>query len=126
MVLPQTYGAALLLIIVSMLCWGSWANTFKLAGKWRFELFYYDYSLGVLIAATIYALTLGNFGADGFGFVDDLAHAGKRQIFDRVANCMVFNVPSMRLVAAYSLAGRGAGFRVCIFRVGGNGGSWNY
>jgi len=64
MVLPQTYGTALLLIIVSMLCWGSWANTFKLAGKWRFELFYYDYSLGVLIAATIYALTLGNFGVD--------------------------------------------------------------
>jgi len=54
-----------------MLCWGSWANTFKLAGKWRFELFYYDYSLGVLIAAIIYALTFGNFGADGFTFVDD-------------------------------------------------------
>lgn len=60
MLLPQTYGAALALIVLTMFCWGSWANTFKLVGKWRFELFYYDYSLGVLIAAAIYALTFGN------------------------------------------------------------------
>src|SRR5260370_9372 len=55
MVLPLTYGAALALIVVSMLCWGSWANTFKLAGKWRFELFYFDDSLGVLLSATAFA-----------------------------------------------------------------------
>src|SRR6478752_5471906 len=81
MILPETYGAALLLTLISMICWGSWANTFKLAGKWRFELFYYDYSLGVLIAATIYALTFGNLGYDGFTVIDDLLHGGKRQIF---------------------------------------------
>ena len=68
MLLPQTYGAALSLIVLTMFCWGSWANTFKLAGKWRFELFYYDYSLGVLIAAAIYALTFGNLGHDGLAF----------------------------------------------------------
>src|SRR6266851_3045665 len=51
MTLPQTYIATLLLTILSMLCWGSWANTFKMAGNWRFELFYFDYSLGVLLAA---------------------------------------------------------------------------
>ena len=48
MIIPTTYGVALLLTIFTMICWGSWANTFKLSGKWRFELFYYDYALGVL------------------------------------------------------------------------------
>ena len=126
MVLPQTYGAALLLIVVSMLCWGSWANTFKLAGKWRFELFYYDYSLGVLIAATIYALTLGNFGADGFGFVDDLAHAGKRQIFFGAVGGVVFNLANMLLVAAISLAGLSVAFPVGIGLALVIGVIWNY
>jgi glucose uptake protein len=126
MVLPQTYGAALLLIIVSMLCWGSWANTFKLAGKWRFELFYYDYSLGVLIAATIYALTLGNFGADGFSFVDDLAHAGKRQIFFGGVGGVVFNLANMLLVAAISLAGLSVAFPIGIGLALVIGVIWNY
>ena len=55
MMIPSTYAVALLLTVVCMLCWGSWANTLKLAGKWRFELFYFDYSIGVLLAATIAA-----------------------------------------------------------------------
>jgi len=126
MVLPLTYGAALALIIVSMLCWGSWANTFKLAGKWRFELFYFDYSLGVLIAATAYALTLGNFGYDGFDFVDDLMHAGKRQIFFGGVGGVVFNLANMLLVAAISLAGLSVAFPVAIGLALVIGVIWNY
>jgi glucose uptake protein len=126
MILPQTYGAALLLIIVSMLCWGSWANTFKLSGKWRFELFYFDYSLGVLIAATIYALTLGNFGYDGFAFVEDLMHAGKRQIFFGGVGGVVFNLANMLLVAAISLAGLSVAFPVGIGLALVIGVIWNY
>ena len=53
MILPTTYLAALLLTFVTMVCWGSWANTTKMAGKWRFELFYFDYSFGLLLAATV-------------------------------------------------------------------------
>ncbi len=126
MILPQTYGAALLLIIVSMLCWGSWANTFKLSGKWRFELFYFDYSLGVLIAATIYALTLGNLGYDGFDFVDDLMHAGKRQMFFGGVGGVVFNLANMLLVAAISLAGLSVAFPVGIGLALVIGVIWNY
>ncbi len=126
MVLPQTYGAALLLIILSMLCWGSWANTFKLAGKWRFELFYYDYSLGVLIAAAIYALTFGNFGSDGISLVDDLMHAGKRQIFLGGVGGVVFNLANMLLVAAISLAGLSVAFPVGIGLALVIGVIWNY
>jgi glucose uptake protein len=126
MILPQTYGAALLLTLVSMLCWGSWANTFKLAGKWRFELFYYDYSLGLLIAAAIYALTFGNLGFDGFAFADDLAHAGKRQILFGAVGGIVFNLANMLLVAAISLAGLSVAFPVGIGLALVIGVVWNY
>jgi len=126
MILPQTYGATLLLIILTMLCWGSWANTFKLAGKWRFELFYYDYSVGVLIAATIYALTFGNFGIEGFTFLDDLMHAGKRQIFFGVLGGVVFNLANMLLVAAISVAGLAVAFPVGIGLALVIGVIWNY
>jgi glucose uptake protein len=126
MILPQTYGAALLLTLVSMLCWGSWANTFKLAGKWRFELFYYDYSLGLLIAATIYAVTFGNLGSDGFAFVDDLVHAGKRQILFGAVGGIVFNLANMLLVAAISLAGLSVAFPVGIGLALVIGVVWNY
>jgi glucose uptake protein len=126
MILPQTYGAALFLIFASMLCWGSWANTFKLAGKWRFELFYYDYSLGLLIAATLYALTFGNFGSDGLPFLADLRHAGLRQIFFGAAGGIVFNLANILLVAAISLAGLSVAFPIGIGLALVIGVIWNY
>ncbi|HVP48860.1 MAG TPA: hypothetical protein VMT32_19840, partial [Bryobacteraceae bacterium] len=126
MILPQTYGAALSLIILTMLCWGSWANTFKLAGKWRFELFYYDYSLGVLIASTIYALTFGNLGHDGLKFIDDLMHAGARETLFGLLGGVVFNLANMLLVAAISLAGLAVAFPVGIGLALVIGVIWNY
>jgi glucose uptake protein len=126
MILPHTYGAALLLTFLSMLCWGSWANTFKMSGKWRFELFYYDYSLGVLIAAAIYALTLGNLGNEGFPFVDDLMKAGKRQIFFGGVGGIVFNLANMLLVAAISVAGLAVAFPIGIGLALVIGVVWNY
>ena len=64
MILPTTYAVALLLLILSMICWGSWANTFKLARNWRFELFYFDYAIGVVIAALIAAFIPGESPPD--------------------------------------------------------------
>jgi len=126
LILPQTYGAALLITLVSMLCWGSWANTFKLAGKWRFELFYYDYSLGVLIVATIYALTFGSAGSNGLPFVADLGHAGARQILFGAVGGIVFNLANILLVAAISLAGLAVAFPVGIGLALVIGVLWNY
>jgi hypothetical protein len=79
MILPTTYWVALLLAILSMICWGSWANTFKLTGKWRFELFYFDYSFGLLLFAAIAAATLGQLGTE-LSFSDNIVIAGKRQL----------------------------------------------
>lgn len=126
MLLPQTYGAALALVVLTMLCWGSWANTFKLAGKWRFELFYYDYSLGVLIAAAIYALTAGSWGHDGLKFLDDLMHAGSEETLFGVLGGVVFNLANMLLVAAISVAGLAVAFPVGIGLALVIGVIWNY
>src|SRR5688572_17183021 len=114
MILPATYATALALAILSMLCWGSWANTFKLAKKWRFELFYFDYAFGVLLAALIAAFTFGSMG-DELSFLDNLMYtAGKRQIAWAVVAGAVFNLANMLLVAAISIAGLAVAFPVGI------------
>ncbi len=110
MILPATYLPALLLAILSILCWGSWANTCKLA-KQRFELFYWDFSLGAILAAAIAAWTFGsmgfNLGGDvsGFAFLDDVARSSKHSMAFGLAAGVVFNLGSILLVAAIALSG---------------------
>lgn len=114
MILPTTYATALALTIVSMLCWGSWANTFKLTKKWRFELFYFDYAFGVVLAALVAAFTFGSMG-DELSFLDNLMYtAGKRQIAWALAAGGVFNLANILLVAAISIAGMAVAFPVGI------------
>lgn len=114
MILPQTYAAALFLMILSMICWGSWANTYKLAGKWRFELFYFDYAFGVLLAAIVIGFTFGIFGFDGLQLGDDLKIAGKRAIAYGGLAGVVFNLANMLLVAAIAVAGLAVAFPIGI------------
>src|SRR5712675_3335277 len=125
MILPATYNSALLLIILSMICWGSWANAFKLTGKWRFELFYYDYSLGVLLAAIIAAYTFGSMG-DELSFSDNLIVAMRRNMAWAVAGGVVFNLANMLLVAAISVAGLAVAFPIGIGLALVVGVVWNY
>ena len=70
MVIVESYVLAVMLCFVTMLCWGSWANTQKLASKeWKFQLFYWDYSRGVLILTLLLAFTMGSMGAEARGFM---------------------------------------------------------
>ena len=110
MILPQSYPAVLFLMILSLFFLGSWASAYKFAGWWRFELFYFDFAIGLLLAAVIYAFTVGNLGYDGFSFVDDLQHAGKRQWMYGFMAGMVFNLGNMLLMAAVSVAGMSVAF----------------
>ena len=74
MFIVQSYSVAVLFCFVTMLCWGSWGNTQKLAAKtWRYEFFYWDYVLGVLLCSLLLAFTLGSFGSEGRSFLSDLA-----------------------------------------------------
>jgi glucose uptake protein len=126
MILPHTYIATLLVLFLSMLCWGSWANTQKMSGKWRFELFYFDYAFGVLLAAVICALTLGSLGYDGFSFLDDLMNGGKRYAAMGFGAGMIFNLANMLLVAAITVAGLAVAFPVGIGLALIIGVIWNY
>jgi glucose uptake protein len=125
MILPTTYEAALLLLILSMVCWGSWANTFKLARRWRFELFYFDYAFGVLLLALAAAFTFGSMG-DNLSFSDNLLITGKRHIALAFIAGGVFNLANMLLVAAISLTGLAVAFPVGIGLALVIGVIWNY
>ena len=136
MLFPTTYLTALLLMILSMLCWGSWANATKLTNrKWRFELFYIDYSVGVLLAALIAAFTFGSTASSSsvsleggldFGFVDNLLVALKRYLAYALASGAVFNLANMLLVAAIAVAGMSVAFPVGIGLALIIGVIWNY
>lgn len=120
MLLPDTYSSALLLALLSMICWGSWANTYKLSGKWRFELFYFDYAFGVLLCALIAGFTFGSLGFDRAAydrvlpFVDDLMDTGKRNLAFGFGAGMIFNLANMLLVGAIAVAGMSVAFPVGI------------
>jgi glucose uptake protein len=126
MILPTTYLAALLLSIVSMVCWGSWANTQKLAGKWRFELFYYDYSLGVLLCAVIAAFTFGSWLPKELTFSDNLLIASNHQMAYAIGAGIVFNLANMLLVAAIAVSGLAVAFPIAIGLALVIGVVWNF
>jgi glucose uptake protein len=115
MFVPQAYGVALVMMILSMLCWGSWANTQKLAKNWRFELFYWDYVWGILIIAVALGLTMGRTNAASpESFFNNLASADGRNIAYAVAGGIIFNVGNLLLVAAIEIAGLAVAFPIGI------------
>jgi glucose uptake protein len=112
MILPGSYAFSVVLLILSLLCWGLWANTFKLAGKWRYELYYFDFAIGMSIAALIAALTFGSMGWDGFSFLDDVRNAGKRQELFAFLGGGVFNLGNVLLLASISVSGLSVGLPI--------------
>jgi len=98
-----------------MLCWGSWANTQKLAGKeWRFELFYWDYVVGVFLLSLVMELTLGSFGMQGRSFLVDIAQAQAGNLASAFLGGVIFNAANILLVAAIAIAGMAVAFPVGI------------
>jgi glucose uptake protein len=113
MFIPQTYSLAIILCFVTMLCWGSWGNTQKLAGKsWRFELFYWDYVIGILLFSLLLGFTLGSHGENGRGFLDDIGQAETGNILNAMLGGIIFNASNILLVAAMAIAGMAVAFPV--------------
>lgn len=105
MILPGSSLYSILLLVLGLVCWGLWANTFKATGKWRFELFGFDFAFGMVLASLLAALTLGSMGWDGFSFLDDVRNAGKRQdLFAFLAGAL-FNLGNLLLLGAISMSG---------------------
>lgn len=115
MFIIETYSTAVFLCVITMLCWGSWANTQKLTtSTWRFELFYWDYSLGILLASLLLAFTLGSTGTMGRGFLADVAQAMPEHIQSALIGGVVFNAANILLVAAIGITGMAVAFPVGI------------
>jgi glucose uptake protein len=113
MFIPQSYTLAIILCIITMVCWGSWGNTQKLAGKsWRFELFYWDYVLGILLFSILLGFTMGSTGENGRGFIEDIKQAEPNNILSAVFGGVVFNASNILLVAAMAIAGMAVAFPV--------------
>jgi glucose uptake protein len=111
----QSYPWAVVFCVITMLCWGSWANTQKLARKgWRFELFYWDYTIGVLLLTLILGLTLGSNGTEGRPFLADLQQASSSSILSALLGGAIFNAANILLVAAIDIAGMAVAFPVGI------------
>ena len=115
MFVVESYPAAVMFCVLTMLCWGSWANTRKLGRQdWRFELFYWDYTIGVLLLTLLLGLTLGTFGTAGRTFVADLAQAAGGSIGSALLGGAIFNLANILLVAAIEIAGMAVAFPVGI------------
>jgi len=111
---PETYALSLLLMLTTMLCWGSWANTMKLCPGYRFQLFYWDYVIGLILGAFFWGITLGSMGSSGRPFFQDLLHADSSHILFAVTGGVLFNIANLLLVAAIEIAGLAVAFPVGI------------
>src|ERR1700678_4151224 len=114
MYLPSSFGAALTLTILSAVFWGSWANAYKGTKHYPFELFYWDYILGVVLCTFAFAFTLGSYGSAGESFVENLHSADPANFVYALVAGAVFNIANLLLVAAVDIAGLAIAFPISI------------
>ncbi len=107
------YPIAVAVCFLAMICWGSWQNTQKFTGRgWNFELFYWDFALGILLMSIIYAFTLGSFGSSGRSFVDDIGQASYKYLGYAVFAGIIWNLGTLLLVRAIAIAGMATAFTI--------------
>jgi glucose uptake protein len=115
MFIVENYFVAVLFCIITMFCWGSWANTQKLAyGKWKYELFYWDYVLGIFVFSLIAAFTLGSWGTNGRSFLADITQVSSANIISAFIGGIIFNLANILLTTAIAIAGMSVAFPVGI------------
>ena len=113
MILVQNYALAVILCFIAMICWGSWQNTQNLIGKsWRFELYYWDFVIGILLFAILMAFTFGSIGNEGRSFIPDLKQADPKHLISAAVGGFIWNVGTLLLVAAISIAGMSVAFPI--------------
>ncbi len=113
MITVTSYPIAVLMCVITMICWGSWGNTQKLASKsWKFQLFYWDYTLGILLFSLLLAFTMGSFGDGGRSFIPDLAQAESKWLLWPIIGGIIFNLSNILLVVAIDMAGLAVAFPI--------------
>jgi glucose uptake protein len=111
---PHDANLALIMMITSAICWGSWANTFKGVKNYRFELFYWDYAVGIFLTSLIFAFTLGSSGNDSSSFLNNVHAADASNIGWALLAGVIFNLANLLLVAGIDMAGLATAFPVAI------------
>jgi len=111
---PQTFPLALVMMITSAICWGSWANTYKGVKNYRFELFYWDYAVGIFLMALIWGHTLGSTGHDASSLMNNIHAAGTSNVIYALIGGAIFNLANLLLVAAIDMAGLAVAFPIAI------------
>jgi glucose uptake protein len=111
---PQSLTLALWMMIISAICWGSWANTYKGVKNYRFELFYWDYAIGIFLISLLLALTMGSSGHDSFSFLNNVHSTDASNIISALVGGAIFNLANLLLVAAIDMAGLAVAFPVSI------------
>lgn len=111
---PQSLTLALLMMITSAICWGSWANTYKGVKNYRFELFYWDYAIGIFLISLILSLTMGSSGHDSSSFLNNVHSADGSNLISALVGGAIFNLANLLLVAAIDMAGLAVAFPVSI------------
>jgi len=111
---PHSLDVALLMMITSAICWGSWANTYKGVKNYRFELFYWDYAVGIFLVSLVLALTMGSTGNDASSFLNNVRSADGSNIVSTMIGGAIFNLANLLLVAAIDMAGLAIAFPVAI------------
>lgn len=114
MFVPLSFGIALIMMIASTVCWGSWANTFKATRQYRFELFYWDYSIGVLVVSLLCAFTLGSTQHNSVSFIENVHSASWSNIVFAAIGGFIFNIANVLLVAGIEMAGLAIAFPLSI------------
>ena len=115
MLIVDSYAVAVALCVVTMLCWGSWANTLKLAPRdWPFPLYYWDYALGLVLTSLALGLSIGSLGSEGRAFLADLQQADGAALRSAFFGGVVFNLANLLIVAAIDVAGMAVAFPVAI------------
>jgi len=111
---PHSLDIALLMMITSAICWGSWANTYKGVKNYRFELFYWDYAFGIFLISLFFAFTMGSSGHDASSFLNNVHSADSSNILYTMLAGVIFNLANLLLVAAIDMAGLAIAFPVAI------------
>src|ERR1700682_4488205 len=111
---PHSLTIALFMMITSAICWGSWANIYKGVKNYRFELFYWDYAIGIFVVSLILALTMGSTGNDASSFLNNVRSADTKNIVLTMVAGLIFNRATDLLVAAINMAGLAVAFPVAI------------
>src|ERR1700747_2776988 len=114
MFVPHSVGSALLMMIASAICWGSWANTYKGVKNYRFELFYWDYAIGIFLISLVLAFTMGSSTQDASSFPNNVHAADTANFYYTLVGGAIFNLANLLLVAAIDMAGLATAFPVSI------------